>query len=88
MWKRVHSTDEAKGPDEYGYTAKILEDEAYRDLKIEVDLPFADANLCVEEPIRRFYVSDDIGTCVSDYQCRKQSGGYSRFCSPTSVNDS
>jgi hypothetical protein len=37
--ERVHSTDEAKGSDEYGYTAKILEDEAYCDLKIEVDLP-------------------------------------------------
>jgi hypothetical protein len=35
----VHSTDEAKGSDGYGYTAKILEDEAYCDLKIEVDLP-------------------------------------------------
>jgi len=30
-------------------------------------------NPCAEEPIRRFYVSDDIGTRVSDYQCRKQS---------------
>jgi hypothetical protein len=29
--------------------------------------------LVAEEPIRRFYVSDDIGTRVSDYQCRKQS---------------
>lgn len=36
--ERVHNTDEVKGSDEYGYTAKIFE-EAYCDLKIEVDLP-------------------------------------------------
>jgi len=85
--ERVHNTDEAKGSDEYGYTAKILE-EAYCDLKIEVDLPLQMPTLVAEEPIRRFYVSDDIGTRVSDYQCRKQSENYSRSCSPASVNDS
>ncbi len=65
--ERVHNTDEAKGSDEYGYTAKILEEEAYCDLKIEVDLPLQMPTLVAEEPIRSFYVSDDIGTRVSDY---------------------
>lgn len=56
-----------RGSDKYGYTAKIFEGEAHSDLKIEVGLPFADANPCAEEPIRRFYVSNDIGTRVSNY---------------------
>jgi hypothetical protein len=43
--ERVHNTDEAKGSDEYGYTAKIFE-EAYCDLKIEVDLPLQMPTLC------------------------------------------
>jgi hypothetical protein len=37
--ERVHSTDEAKGSDEYGYAAKNLEDQRTVDMKIEVDLP-------------------------------------------------
>lgn len=42
-------------------------------MKIEVDLPLQMPTLVAEEPIRSFYVSDDIGTRVSNYQCRKQS---------------
>ena len=52
--ERVHNTDEVKGSGEYGYTAKILEGEAYCDLKIEVDLPLQMPILVAEEPIRRF----------------------------------
>jgi hypothetical protein len=84
----VHSVDEAKGSIEYGYTAKIFEGEAYCDLKIEVGLPLQVPNPRVEEPIRRFYVSNDIGTRVSDCPMSQAVGSYSRFRSTTSVNDS
>ena len=53
--ERVHNTDEVKGSGEYSYTAKILEEEAYCDLKIDVDLPLQMPTLVTEEPIRRFY---------------------------------
>jgi hypothetical protein len=73
VWKSVHSTDEAKGSDEYGYTAKILEDEAYCNLKIEVDLPLQMPTLVLRNRSEGSIVSDNIGTRVFDYQCRKQS---------------
>lgn len=88
MLKRVHGVDEAKGSDEYSYTAKISEDEAYCDLKIEVGLPLQRPTL-----VLRNRSDGSMSAMISAHaylttQMSQEVGSYSRFRSTASVNDS
>jgi hypothetical protein len=89
MLKRVHSVDEAKGSNKYGYTAKIFEGEAYCDLKIEVGLPLQNAQPLVLRNRSDGSMSAMISAHAYLIAPMSQAvGSYSRFCSMASVNDS